>query len=249
MRECEKITNPDQKNNNIVKLDFGQIDAGGPAQNEITADDAFKLFTSFGFPIEMIEEEAQKKNLFVDRQGFEEKLKEHSQKSATASAGKFKGGLGGDSPKIIAFHTATHLMLAGLQKYAGAEVHQRGSNITEDRARFDFTHEGKVEREILDKVEDYVNEAIEKGIEMVQTEMSKEEAQKSGVEGSFWEKYPDIVKVWTLEKDGVVYSKELCGGPHVKNTAEIKEFGRFKIKKESSSSAGVRRIKAVFVKD
>ena len=246
IKEFEKIVDPENKKNNIKKLEFGQIEVEGPAQNEITADDAFVLVTTYGLPKEIIREEAENRGLCVDCDGLEKKLKEHSKESATATAGKFKGGLGGDSPKIIAFHTATHLMLAGLQRYAGADVHQKGSNITEDRARFDFTHDGKVEREILDKVEEYVNEAIEKGIDMVQTQMDKNEAKENGVEGSFWEKYPDVVKVWTLEKDGQVYSKELCGGPHVKNTAEIAKFGKFKIKKESSSSAGVRRIKAIF---
>ncbi len=195
MREFEKIIDPENRKNNIKKLEFGQIDVDDPAQNEINSDDAFKLVATYGLPAEIIKEEAEKKGLCLDCEGLEKKLKEHSKNSATASVGKFKGGLGGDSPKITAFHTATHLMLAGLQKFSDQEVHQKGSNITEQRARFDFTHDGKVDREILDKVEEYVNNAIEAGAEMVQTEMDKNEAKESGVEGSFWEKYPDIVKV------------------------------------------------------
>ncbi len=195
MREFEKIVNPEVKNNNICKIDFGSVEVTGPAVNEISGDDIFKLVTTYGFPVELIREEAGKRNLLLDEDGFRKKMEEHSKKSATASAGKFKGGLGGDSPKIRAFHTATHLMLAGLQKFAGEGVHQKGSNITEERARFDFTHEGKVEREILDKVEDYVNGAIKAGAEVVTEEMEKEKARAEGVEGSFWEKYPDVVKV------------------------------------------------------
>ena len=137
-------------------------------------------------------------------------------------------------------------MLAGLQTFVGSNVHQRGSNITEERTRFDFTHKEKVSRDVLDKVEDYVNKVIRLKVDMIQSYMNKDDAKKSGVEGSFWEKYPDVVKVWILKKDEEVFSKELCGGPHIKNTSEIGVFGKFKIKKEESSSAGVRRIKAIF---
>lgn len=185
MREFEKIVDPENKKNNIKKLEFGEIDVDGKAQNEISADDAFALVTTYGFPGEMIKEEAENRGLCVDGQGLKDKLAEHAKNSSTASVGKFKGGMGGDSPKITAFHTATHLLLAGLQKYAGENVHQKGSNITDERARFDFTHDGKVERDILDKVEGYVNGSMEKGVEMIQTEMDKQEAMDSGVEGSF----------------------------------------------------------------
>ena len=247
MKEFEKIIDPESKKNNIKKIEFGEFDIEGLGQNEISADDAFSLITSYGFPKEILQEEAGKKGLCLDCDGLEQKLKEHSEKSATASAGKFKGGMGGESPKITAFHTSTHLLLAGLKKFVGENVAQAGSNITDERTRFDFTHTEKVERDILDKVEEYVNNAIEKNAKVYTENMDKNKAMESGVEGSFWEKYPDVVKVWTIKDDeGNIYSRELCGGPHVENTKDIFEFGKFKIKKESSSSAGVRRIKAVF---
>ena len=218
--------------------------------DEISGDDAFTLFTTYGFPIELTEELAEEKNLTVNRKEFEEKMKEHQAQSRAGAEQKFKGGLADHSEKTTAFHTATHLMLAGLRKELGDGVTQRGSNITAERARFDFTHPEKVEREILDRVEKYVNDAIAMGVNITTQEMDKEEAKASGAVGAFWEKYPDVVKVWTItDTDGEKLSHELCGGPHVANTADIGKFGTFKIKKESSSSAGVRRIKAVFVED
>jgi alanyl-tRNA synthetase len=135
-------------------------------------------------------------------------------------------------------------MLAGLRKYLGDHVHQAGSNITAERSRFDFTHPEKVSREVLDQVEAYVNEAIQKRASVEIVQMKKEEAKASGVEGSFWEKYPDVVNVYQIKAyDGSIYSRELCGGPHVENTGTI--TGIFKIVKEEASSAGVRRVKAV----
>ncbi len=217
--------------------------------NEISGELAFKLFASYGFPLELIIEGAEKNGFVVDVKGFEEKMKEHTEKSKTASAGKFKGGLGGDSPKIVAFHTATHLLLAALKKNVGEYVSQKGSNITEERARFDFNNPEKVQKEVQEKIENWINEVIEKGVEVKVEEMPKVEAEKDlSINGSFWEKYPDVVKVWTIEKDGEIFSKELCNGPHVKNTKELVDFGKVKIKKEESSSAGVRRIKLVFEK-
>ncbi len=211
----------------------------------ISGKDAFILFTTYGFPLELTQELAQKKNINVDLAVFQKEFKKHQEISKTASAGKFKGGLAEHSEKTTALHTATHLMLAGLRKYVGKDVHQRGSNITQERTRFDFTCDHKVERDVLDQVEKYVNAAIEADCPVMIEEMTKGEALKAGVEGSFWEKYPDRVIVYTIGDDdcGDVYSHELCGGPHVKNTGDIK--GTFKILKEKSSSAGVRRIKAV----
>ena len=136
-------------------------------------------------------------------------------------------------------------MLAGLRKYLGDDVYQKGSNITEERTRFDFTYPEKVSREILDKVEDFVNDVIQSGAQVSMKKMDKNQAKAEGVVGSFWEKYPDIVDVYTVADDqGNVYSRELCGGPHVPDMKTLSEFGVFKIKKEQSSSAGVRRIKA-----
>ncbi len=180
------------------------------------------------------------------REEYERVKAEHRAKSKTAGAGLFKGGLAGDTPKIRALHTATHLMLAGLRRELGDHVYQRGSNITEERTRFDFSHPEKVPREVLDRVEEYVNSAIATDARVYTEVMKKEEARASGVVGSFWEKYPDEVKVWTIkDEQGNVYSRELCGGPHVEHLSQIAEFGKFRITKESSSSAGVRRIRAV----
>lgn len=213
---------------------------------DFSGKDAFDLFSTYGFPLEMTQELAREKNIFIDPSSFREEFKKHQDLSRTAAAGKFKGGLGGDSPKITAFHTATHLMLAALRKELGTHVHQAGSNITEERTRFDFTHPEKVSREVLDRVENYVNEAIAAGAEVTITVMPKEEARAQGVEGSFWEKYPDKVNVYQVRGNGALYSQELCGGPHVANTQEIGKFGRFRIIKEEASSAGVRRIKGIF---
>ncbi len=208
--------------------------------------DPFVLATTYGFPIELTQELAKEKGIVVDREEFNEKMKKHQELSKSGSEQKFKGGLADTSEKTTMFHTATHLMLAGLRKYLGEDVFQAGSNITEERTRFDFTYPQKVEREILDKVEYYVNEVIQKKCKVKVEEMSKQSAKDMGVVGSFWEKYPEIVTVYAVEcEDGIVYSRELCGGPHVENTGDIK--GKFVIKKQESSSAGVRRVKAVLV--
>ncbi len=212
----------------------------------LSGKDAFDLFTTYGFPLEMTQELAQEKNITLNIEEFREEFEKHRDLSRTASAGKFKGGLADHSEKVTAFHTATHLMLAGLRKELGEGVHQAGSNITEERTRFDFTYPEKVSREILDRVEFYVNEAISKGA-IINTEiMDKSAAKDAGVEGSFWEKYPGKVTVYRVQApDGTIYSQELCGGPHVTNTKDIATFGKFKITKEEASSAGVRRIKAI----
>lgn len=217
------------------------------ATGNISGDDAFVLFSSYGFPLEMTIEIAKEKGMDVDEVAFREAFKKHQDLSRTASAGKFKGGLADNSPRVTAFHTATHLMLAGLRKELGDGVHQAGSNITSERTRFDFTHSEKVPREVLDRVESYVNVAIDAGATVTTKIMGKDEARAGGVEGSFWEKYPEKVTVYqVVGGDGTVYSQELCGGPHVATTKDIATFGRFKITKEEASSAGVRRIKAIF---
>ena len=208
----------------------------------ISGDDAFKLFSTYGFPIEMTEELAEEHHVSVDRAGYDEEFKKHQDLSRAGAEQKFKGGLADASEKTTALHTATHLMLAGLRKYLGNDVHQAGSNITEERTRFDFTYPQKVERDVLDNVEAYVNEAIAKGCAVKIEQMKKEDAKARGVEGSFWEKYPDVVNVYSVVAgDGTQYSAELCGGPHVEKTEGM---GKFKIVKEEASSAGVRRIKA-----
>ena len=199
---------------------------------------AFRLFDTFGFPLELTEELASEQGLKVDSEGFALKFKEHQEKSRTASAGKFKGGLAGDGEIETKYHTCTHLLNAALKVVVGEDVHQKGSNITSERLRFDFSCDHKLTDEEKAKTEALVNEWIQAGLEVRVEEMSKEEAIKTGAECMFIEKYPDIVTVYFI---GDV-SKELCGGPHVANTSEL---GTFRIKKEEASSAGVRRIKGV----
>ena len=207
-------------------------------ENEINKDLAFKLYDTYGFPIELTLELAKERGLTVDEKGFYEKFKAHQELSRTASAGKFKGGLAGNSEIETKYHTATHLLNAALKVVINKDVHQKGSNITDERMRFDFSCDHKLTDEEKKAVEDLVNKWIEEGLPVTKKEMSKEEAIKSGAECMFIEKYPDIVTVYSI---GDV-SKELCGGPHVNNTSEL---GHFKIKKEEASSAGVRRIKAI----
>ena len=205
---------------------------------DIDGATAFRLFDTFGFPLELTEELAQEQGLKVDSEGFALKFKEHQEKSRTASAGKFKGGLAGDGEIETKYHTCTHLLNAALKVVVGEDVHQKGSNITSERLRFDFSCDHKLTDEEKAKTEALVNEWIQAGLEVRVEEMSKEEAIKTGAECMFIEKYPDIVTVYFIGE----VSKELCGGPHVANTSEL---GTFRIKKEEASSAGVRRIKGV----
>jgi alanyl-tRNA synthetase len=211
----------------------------------INAQNAFDLFTTYGFPIELTEEIAKEKGLVVDIKGFSALMDEHRAKSRAGAEQKFKGGLADHSEKVVQYHTSNHLMLAGLRQFLGDHVHQSGSNITGERLRFDFTHPEKIERDILDKVEAYVNNAIKVGGTVTTEFLPKETAHNDPtVEGSFWDRYPDEVKVYNITgTDGTIFSRELCGGPHVANLSDIQ--GTFKITKEESSSAGVRRIKAV----
>lgn len=202
----------------------------------------FNLYQTYGFPLEMIMEELNIRNIPHDKKNilddFQEELEKHQELSRTASAGMFKGGLADTLEKTTELHTVAHLMLAGLRKVLGSHVHQKGSNINGERIRFDFSHPEKMTDEQKKAVEDFVNVAIKSNPDVVLEEMTVDEARASGAEGEFEHKYGDKVKVYTIGK----YSKEICGGPHVKNTSEIK--GVFKIAKEESSSAGVRRIKA-----
>lgn len=211
----------------------------------ISAQNAFELFTTYGFPIELTEEIATEKGLVVDLKGFAKLMEEHREKSRAGAEQKFKGGLADQSDKVVQYHTATHLMLAALRHFLGDHVHQAGSNITGERLRFDFTHGEKVERESLDKIEEWVNNAIKTGGTVSTEIMPKDVAQADAtIEASFWDRYPDEVKVYTMTgHDGTIFSRELCGGPHVDTLESIE--GTFKIKKEESSSAGVRRIKAI----
>ena len=208
---------------------------------KIEGNVVFKLYDTYGFPPEVTSELAKENGMTVDMKEFDELFKAHQEKSRLGSEQKFKGGLAEQNDTTIAYHTATHLLNAALKVVLGPETHQRGSNITTERMRFDFNCDHKLTDEEKQKTEDLVNEWIKEALPVTVEEMSKEEAVKSGAECMFIEKYPDIVTVYSIGN----VSKELCGGPHVKNTSEI---GKFKIKKEEASSAGVRRIKAVIEK-
>ena len=206
--------------------------------NKLNKDLAFKLYDTYGFPIELTLELAKEQNIEVDVDGFYEKFKAHQELSRKSSSGKFKGGLSNNSEIETKYHTATHLLNAALKLVVNKDVHQKGSNITEERMRFDFSCDHKLSEEEIKKVEDIVNTWINEGLDVICTQMNKEDAIKSGAECMFIERYPDVVTVYTIGN----VSKELCGGPHVKNT---KELGHFKIIKEEASSSGVRRIKAI----
>lgn len=209
----------------------------------ISWDKAFKLYDTYGFPIEMTQELSEERGLKIDKEWFNQAFEKHKSLSRAWAQAKFKWGLADTSELTTALHSATHLMLAWLRKVLWSHVHQAGSNITAERLRFDFTHEEKVTPEQLQEVENYVNEAIEKNAKMILEEIWKDEAKENWVEWSFWEKYPDIVKVYTFKSDdGTVYSKELCWWPHVEQTWTM---WKFRIKKEEASSRWVRRIKAV----
>lgn len=199
---------------------------------------AFKLYDTYGFPVEFTAELAGEMGCQVDMEGFQARFKEHQEKSRQGAAGKFSGGLADHSEQTARLHTATHLLNGALRVVLGEEVFQRGSNITAQRLRFDFSFGRKLTKEELGQVEAIVNEAIKKKIDVVMEEMSPEDAYAAGAIGVFSDKYGDRVKVYTIPG----YSKEICGGPHAKNTGELEAF---RILKEESSSAGVRRIKAV----
>lgn len=232
----EVLKNEKEKFNKT--LEKGLREFAKVSNKDIDGETAFHLYDTYGFPIELTEELAHDAGINVDIKGFQEKFKAHQELSRTASAGKFKGGLAGNSEIETKYHTATHLLNAALKVVVGPDVHQKGSNITDERMRFDFSCDHKLSDEEKQKVEDLVNLWISEGLDVTVEEMAKEDAIKSGAECMFIEKYPDIVTVYSI---GDV-SKELCGGPHVKNTSEL---GHFKIKKEEASSAGVRRIKAI----
>ena len=210
------------------------IGHGGVLSGEL----AFKLYDTYGFPIEFTSELASEKGYLVDMDGFHKKFEEHQNKSRQGAAGKFAGGLADNNEQTARLHTATHLLNGALRRVLGNEVSQRGSNITSERLRFDFSFGRKVTMEELTQIESIVNGAIVQNIAVILEEMTPEKAYEEGAVGVFSGKYGEIVKVYTIPG----YSKEICGGPHAKNTGELVSF---RILKEEASSAGVRRIKAV----
>ncbi len=238
LKEFEKRTS---------ELDFTQrppVPTG--KRTPLTGKLIFQLSDTYGFPAELSLEEAEKENVPVDENWqaeYDRLLDEQKQRSRTATAGQFKGGLADHSAKTVAYHTATHLMYRALRNVLGDHVMQRGSNITPERLRFDFSHHDKMTPEQIAEVERIVNDVIQRDLPVSFVEMGKDAAFEAGALGAFGEKYPDVVKVYTVgDNDGDWYSREICGGPHVPQTGEL---GTFRITKEESSSAGVRRIKAV----
>jgi alanyl-tRNA synthetase len=222
------------------------------AGKELTGEVIFKLYDTYGFPTELTFEEAFKQNVPVAKtaqQDFDNLMAEQRQRSQTASKGVFKGGLGGQTLQHKKYHTATHLMYQALRDVLGEHVVQNGSNITEERLRFDFSHPQKVTPEEIKKVEDIVNEQIQKDLKVSYAEYpTKVAIEEKGALGQFGDRYGDTVKVYSMKADGEdkPFSFEICGGPHVDHTLQLAEGGKkFKIVKEESSSAGIRRIKAV----
>ncbi|KKR37579.1 MAG: Alanine-tRNA ligase [Parcubacteria group bacterium GW2011_GWC2_40_31] len=220
-------------------LNHGLKEFGKIAKNKIISGrDAFILFSTYGFPVEITQDMAKEKGIDVDIESFDKELKEHQELSKTASVGMFKGGLSSAGARTAKLHTATHLLHAALRKVLGDHVSQKGSNITEERLRFDFSHPEKLTEEQKRELEDLVNEKIKEDLSVICEEMELNEAKNSGAIGIFGSKYGDKVKVYSVGD----FSKEICGGPHAKTTGEL---GRFKIVKEEAASAGVRRIKAI----
>ena len=234
----EVLKNEKNKFNKTLEKGLKEFSKIVSNNKEIDGLTAFHLYDTYGFPIELTVELAKEHGLKVDEEGFLENFKKHQELSRNSSGAKFKGGLAGNSEIETRYHTATHLLNAALKEVVSKDIHQRGSNITVERMRFDFNCDHKLTEEEKQKVENLVNKWIDEGLEVKCIEMTKEEALASGAECMFIDKYPDIVTVYEIGN----VSKELCGGPHVKNT---KEIGKFKIVKEEASSAGVRRIKAV----
>jgi len=208
--------------------------------NLIDGQNAFHLYDTFGFPIEFTLELARENGLEVDTAGFDAAFKRHQEVSSAGAEQRFKGGLADTSDQTAKLHTATHLLLASLKKVLKTDVEQRGSNITAERLRFDFSFSRKMEKEELEAVEKLVNEAIAAKVPITCDEMQLEEARNAGATGIFESRYGNIVRVYTIGD----FSKEICGGPHAANTADL---GIFKIQKEESSSSGVRRIKAILI--
>lgn len=234
IKEFEKVIGGLERKNQFMS----QKDANFVEDRTITGKAAFRLYDTFGFPIEMTKELASEKGYIVDEEGFNEAFKHHQEISKQSEKGEFKGGLADSSYQSTRLHTATHLLLAALRKKFGSDVHQCGSNITPERLRFDFNVDRKLTPEELLEIENEVNNNIQRAIDVEFYELPIDEAKQMGATGIFDDKYGDIVKVYKIGDVSI----EMCGGPHVKNTSEL---NKFKIVKEESSSAGVRRIKAI----
>lgn len=236
IEEKDKFVKTLVKGEKEFEKEVGQVKAQG--ENIVPGKVVFRLYDTYGFPPEVTEELAVESGMSIDKEEFEKLFKEHQEKSRAGSEQKFKGGLASTGEMETKYHTATHLLNAALKQVLGSHVHQRGSNVTAERMRFDFSHPTKMTDEEKKATEDLVNEWIKEAIPVEHLEMKKDDAIKIGAEAMFIEKYGDIVSVYKIGDKSI----ELCGGPHVHNTSEL---GHFKIKKEESSSSGVRRIKAI----
>jgi alanyl-tRNA synthetase len=240
------------------EVQFGKTLANGLKEFErmtngnITGEQAYTLFTTYGFPFEMTKELAQERGILVDEASFAEHMKKHQEQSRAGAEQKFKGGLADHSEKTTRLHTAHHLLLRALQQVLGPHVKQRGSNITQERLRIDFSHGAKMTKEEIAQVEKIVNEKISEALPVVRSTLPRDEAEQLGAEHEFGAKYPDVVSVYSVGPAGATvgdphfsqaYSIEFCGGPHVQNTSEL--AGTFRIQKEEAVAAGIRRIKAV----
>jgi alanyl-tRNA synthetase len=242
----DEIEKEETRFNLTLENGLREFDKIATKEKKIDGKNAFLLYQSFGFPIEITTELAKEEGIEVNEKEFENELAKHQELSRTASAGTFKSGLADNSEATTKLHTATHLLNEALRDVLKDEsIKQKGSNINAERARFDFNFPRKLTEEEVKKVEDWVNDKIKKKLEVKREEMNAEKALKEGAQGEFGKKYPEIVSVYTIidkdNKKGWI-SKEICTGPHVKNTSEI---GKFKIQKEESSAAGIRRIKCV----
>ena len=236
LEEKDKFVKTLEKGEKEFAKEVGQVKEQG--ENIVPGKVVFRLYDTYGFPPEVTEELATENGMKIDKEGFDKLFKEHQEKSRAGSEQKFKGGLASTGEMETKYHTATHLLNAALKQVLGSHVHQRGSNITAERMRFDFSHPAKMTDEEKQKTEALVNEWIKEAIPVEHLEMKKDDAIKIGAEAMFIEKYGDIVSVYKIGDVSI----ELCGGPHVSNTSEL---GHFKIKKEESSSSGIRRIKAI----
>jgi alanyl-tRNA synthetase len=237
------IEDEEKKFNQTIKNGLKILEDILEEKKQITGEDAFTLYETYGFPIEITKEILREKGLELqDPEGFDRAKKEHKEKSRSAAAGMFKGGLADTSEMSTKYHTATHLLLAALQKVLGDHIYQKGSNITPERLRLDFPADEKLTPKQVEEVEKIVNEAIESGYDVNFKEMKKENALKLVPFAAFAEKYGDIVKVYYVGPEDNPFSLEICRGPHVKNTSEL---GKFRIKKQENVGAGTKRIKAV----
>jgi len=246
-RVCEELEKEEEKFSTALengtkvlekKLQF----LGQASSKELNAKGVFDLFQSYGFPIEMTKEMCKEKGFSIDEKGFEELLKQHQELSRKGAEQKFKGGLADASEETTKLHTATHLLNQALREIVNQNISQKGANITPERIRFDFNADEKLSDEQVKKVEDWVNNVIKQECEVTMDVLPLEEAKKQGAHGVFDSKYGEKVKVYTVKKGNEIFSKEICGGPHVENTQKL---GHFKIIKQESVAAGIRRIKAI----